>query len=72
MNVKLKAQVIEAVINGDVETVRTLVLQSKGKTCSCGKHYNERPANAKLALDAICPGYYFNCTCHSTLIWPAD
>lgn len=41
------------------------------KKCSCcGKEYKIIPIEAKLHLDVICPGWYFNCECKSTLVWP--
>jgi hypothetical protein len=43
------------------------------KTCNCcNKVYNSIPNEAKLALDAILPGYYFNCSCGSTLVFPLN
>ena len=51
------------------------------KKCNCcQKVHQVRPENAKLALDAILPGFYFECDgvkengerCNSTLIWPLE
>lgn len=42
------------------------------KKCSCGKIYFRVPKNSLAALDAIVPGYYFNCICKSTLIFPFE
>lgn len=51
------------------------------KTCNCcQKEYKERPEAARLALEAIAPGYYYECqgvkpngeTCNSTLFWKLD
>lgn len=40
------------------------------KTCSkCCKKYYSVPHEATLALDTVCPGYYFNCSCGSTLVF---
>lgn len=40
------------------------------KKCNCcNKIYESRPMEAKLDLGSICPGYYFNCACGSTLVF---
>lgn len=39
------------------------------KQCNCCcKVFDSIPKDAKLSLDAILPGYYFNCECNSTLV----
>lgn len=40
------------------------------KKCSCGKIYARVPEGARLALDSIAAGYYYNCECTSTLFFP--
>ena len=40
------------------------------KTCSCGRQFETVPKDAKLSTDSILPGYYFNCECKSTIVWP--
>lgn len=38
------------------------------KICSCGRVYFVIPKSSIYAPDAICPGYYFNCSCGSTIV----
>ena len=40
------------------------------KTCSCGRKFYSIPANAKLHMDCVLPGHWFNCECGSTLVIP--
>lgn len=42
------------------------------KKCDCGIIYTDIPKGAKLTLDSVVPGYYYNCKCNSTLVWPYD
>jgi hypothetical protein len=43
------------------------------KACNCcGIKYSEKPENAELALDALPMGYYYNCSCGSTLVWSLE
>jgi len=41
------------------------------KTCGCGKHYEVIPAGARAFIDEGMGGFYFNCSCNSTLFWSA-
>ncbi len=42
------------------------------KTCGCGKTYKTVPRDAIFAPDSIAPGWYYNCECHSTLLFRID
>lgn len=40
------------------------------KTCSCGKEYIVAPETAQYHADVCPPGWYWNCSCRSTLYSP--
>lgn len=45
------------------------------RTCSCGRQHFTVPANARRHVDADAPelsGYYAECQCLSTLLFPLD
>jgi hypothetical protein len=43
------------------------------KTCTCGKHYETIPPEAKYLNDGSeFSGYYWNCECKTTLFVPLN
>lgn len=42
------------------------------KKCACGLVHISLPADAIVAPTSAAPGYYFTCTCGSTLLVPLD
>lgn len=51
-------------------TINTRNRLLKDKVCGCGEVYDRLPEGTKLSDDEGCGGYYWNCSCNSTLFIP--